>query len=167
MAFIGTHAAIAAAHKRRLELEEEELMTAYTPADLADDWEFKILRCAMREFRNPDVFQAAVEEESLAGWELLEKLDDYRIRFKRPRRARENDVLLPPDVDPYRTTYRGSSAKVMMKIIAVAVLVPMIAAIVIVSFADNPDSETAIALTVGIAAAVFVVLLMLVVGRQR
>ena len=46
-----------------------------------------------------------LEEETRAGWVMLEKLDDYRVRLKRPHRARAQDAYLPGDVDPYRSHY--------------------------------------------------------------
>lgn len=99
----GAHiAAHLAAEKKR---KEEEIMTAYRTEDLAGDWEFKIVRSASGAFRNPNV-QARVEaEEALAGWTLLEKFDNGRLRFKRPVSARRKDELLPRGFDPYRTTY--------------------------------------------------------------
>lgn len=39
---------------------------------------------------------------------MLEKFDDYRIRFKRPRSARVKDTYLPAGIDPYRTRYGAS-----------------------------------------------------------
>jgi len=82
-------------------------MTKYTDADLEGEWEFKILRSNIAAFRKPDVFQKACEEEALAGWVLVEKFDDQRLRFKRPISAREKDSSL--DFDPYRTQY-GTAA---------------------------------------------------------
>jgi len=35
-------------------------------------------------FRDPVVLRQLCEEEAEAGWILLEKLDDHRVRFKRP-----------------------------------------------------------------------------------
>ena len=46
-----------------------------------------------------------LEEEAQTGWVMLEKLDDSRIRFKRPRSARTKDAYLPDGVDPYRTQH--------------------------------------------------------------
>jgi hypothetical protein len=57
------------------------------------------------------VLRQLIEEEARAGWVMLEKFDDRRVRFKRPRRARSKDVLLPPDVDPYRTRYGAPTAQ--------------------------------------------------------
>ncbi|NUM47386.1 MAG: hypothetical protein HUU38_22015 [Anaerolineales bacterium] len=102
----GAHiAAHAAAQKRQQEQEEEERMTRYNPEEVNGDWEFKIVRCATEQFKKPEVFQQMVEEESLAGWQLLEKLDNNRVRFKRPVSARKRDAMLPAGVDPYRTQF--------------------------------------------------------------
>lgn len=73
-------------------------------------WEFKIVRANRELFRDREIFQQLCEEESQAGWILLEKLDDRRVRFKRPIALREivkSDVLA---IDPYRSHY-GSSVK--------------------------------------------------------
>ena len=115
MAYVGGAAAAAAARRRRMMLaEEEEDMTKYTQDDLGNDWEFKIVRSESGAFRKPEVVKKLLEEEARAGWVMLEKFDDRRIRFKRPRSARNRDVLLPPDVDPYRTRYGSPSAQYAM-----------------------------------------------------
>jgi hypothetical protein len=68
-------------------------------------WEFKIVRATRDLFRNSEVLQRLCEEEARAGWILLEKLDDRRIRFKRPIALRDiiQAELLPFDV--YRSHY--------------------------------------------------------------
>jgi hypothetical protein len=98
----GSAAAAAAAQRV---LEEEEAMTHYSAQDLAAEWEFKIVRANTGVFRNPAELAKLVKEESLAGWILLEKFDNTRIRFKRPVSARQDDYRLPQGVDPYRTQY--------------------------------------------------------------
>ncbi|MGD8455474.1 MAG: hypothetical protein PVF83_03740 [Anaerolineales bacterium] len=104
-----SHGGIAAAHAARQarirQEQEEEEMTKYTGEDLEQNWEFKIVRAYYPAFRKADVFQSLLAEEALAGWELVEKLDDRRIRFKRRREARRKDATLPPGIDPYRTQY--------------------------------------------------------------
>ena len=120
MAFVGGTAA-AAAHRRRL-MEEEETV-GYSADELAEDWEFKIVRSVMGRFDDPAVFRSVVQEESRAGWQLLEKFDDNRIRFKRPRAAREQDGYLPSGVDPYRTRYGISEAQLAAVIIGVMLAV--------------------------------------------
>lgn len=85
-------------------------MTKYTTDELEGDWEFKIVRSTSGAFRRPEVFQSLMEEESLAGWELVEKLDDRRVRFKRRKDARWRDATLPPGFDPYRSQYGRDTA---------------------------------------------------------
>jgi hypothetical protein len=94
--------AAAVAHRR---LEEEETITNYSTQDLAGEWEFKIVRANTGVFRKPAELAKLVKEESLAGWILLEKFDNTRIRFKCPVSARQDDYRLPQGVDPYRTQY--------------------------------------------------------------
>ena len=107
MAFYGAGAGAAAAERRRQMLftEEEGDMTQYTPDDLKSDWEFKIVRSGSAAFRKPEVLSQLIEEEARAGWVMLEKFDDSRVRFKRPRSARAKDAFLAEGVDPYRTQY--------------------------------------------------------------
>ncbi len=98
-------AAAAAAARRRLLLEEEEEMTTYSRDDLARDWEFKIVRANTPAFRNPAHLERLLAQEAQAGWIMVEKFDNTRIRFKRPREAALKDSMLPPGVDPYRVHY--------------------------------------------------------------
>jgi hypothetical protein len=100
MSAAGSSAAAAAARRRLLE-EEEQRMTAYEPRDLAEDWEFKILRSMTSAFKNPNKMREILDEEASAGWVLVEKFDNGRLRLKRPASARAKDQLL--SVDPYRT----------------------------------------------------------------
>jgi hypothetical protein len=93
--------AAAAAERNRLLAQEEEEMTPYSTTDLAQDWEFKIVRSAMGRFGNPAFLQKVLAEEARAGWVLVEKFDNARIRLKRSSAARERDGKL--DFDPYRT----------------------------------------------------------------
>jgi hypothetical protein len=97
----GGGAAIAAAAAAKRAANEEEQMTPYSSKDLAEGWEFKILRSATNRFRDPVWTQAVLEEEARAGWTLLEKFDNARLRLKRPARARAGDAGL--DFDPMRT----------------------------------------------------------------
>jgi hypothetical protein len=114
-------AAAAAAARLRMLREEEEAMTSYSPDDLLHH-EFKILRANTAAFRNPQTLQQVCQEEALSGWSLVEKFDDYRLRFKRPLAARNNPA--PPGVDPYRTTYGiGQGAIVAMVLAAIGAFV--------------------------------------------
>mgnify|MGYP003961494219 FL=1 len=96
MAYHGAHiAATAAAEKqRKIEEAEEEKMTKYNH-DESEKWEYKIVRSESGTFRNPNVLAELVEDEALAGWEMLEKFDNRRIRFRRPVEARKRDAMLP------------------------------------------------------------------------
>jgi len=111
------------------EEEEEEILTSFeSPEEIAEKeqppengsaiqvsrdprlvgWEFKIVRAKGELFRDPDIFKQLCEEEELAGWILLEKLDDQRVRFKRPIALRDiiNQEIL--SFDPYRCFYGPS-----------------------------------------------------------
>jgi len=117
-------AAIAAAAAAAQMRKEEEEMTQYSPQDLVDGWEFKFLRANTRAFKDPEVFAKVCEEEKEAGWILLEKFDDTRIRFKRPIEAKKSDHQLT--IDPYRTVYGITSGK-LVTVIIVSTIVGMAA----------------------------------------
>ena len=95
-------------------------MTPYTRDEMENDWEFKIVRAQTGAFRHPATFQKLIEEEARAGWQLVEKFDNSRVRFKRPRSARQRDAQLPAGVDPYRVQY-GIGEGALAAIILVAV----------------------------------------------
>lgn len=119
----GAVAAAAAAARRRM-LEEEEQMTSYSDNELQNDWEFKIVRANHGVFGNPNELKKLLDEEKQAGWILLEKLDNSRIRFKRRRSAQANDVrLLSNGVDPYRTHYGMSPGAYATLIIVITLAV--------------------------------------------
>ena len=110
-----TVAAAAAARQR----EEEEDMTKYNAEDLGG-WEFKIMRSALGRFKNYQRLQQVCQEEARAGWEMVEKFDDYRVRFKRRTDRRTGDRGLP--TDPYRTSI-GMQGGAMAAIIVGVVFV--------------------------------------------
>ncbi|MDX2098510.1 MAG: hypothetical protein SFW36_12100 [Leptolyngbyaceae cyanobacterium bins.59] len=72
-------------------------------------WEYKIVRAHRELFRNPAMLHRLCKEEAEAGWLLLEKLDDRRVRFKRPIAMRE--IIRPEHLshDPYRCHFGPSS----------------------------------------------------------
>lgn len=122
----GTAAVIAAAaaqKKRRRLMAEEEEMTRYTEKDLEEDWEFKIIRANTRAFANPATLRQVVEEEARAGWVLLEKFDDSRLRFKRRRGAGPQVPADSSAIDPYRTHYGISPTQYSIVILAAALLI--------------------------------------------
>ena len=97
----GAVAAMAAAAARRRREREEEGMTDYTPQELTEGWEFKIVRSATNAFKRPEFLKQVLEEEGKFGWVLVEKFDNGRIRLKRPASARAGDAVLGSD--PYRS----------------------------------------------------------------
>jgi hypothetical protein len=112
-------AAAAAAAQRQME-DEEEQMTPYSREEIENDWEFKIVRAQASPFSKPATFQKLIEEEARAGWQLVEKFDNSRVRFKRPRSARQRDAQLPAGVDPYRVQF-GISVGAMVAIVLTTV----------------------------------------------
>ncbi len=129
MGYMAIHAAHAQA--RQVEQEEEE-MTTYSQDDLDNDWEFKIIRSISRTFQDPEVLKQVLEDEARAGWQLVEKFDDQRVRLKRPKSARERDELLPRGVDPYRTQYGWSEGKLVVVVLA-AVFACVILGVILVA----------------------------------
>lgn len=91
-------------------------MTGYTPQDLAEGWEFKIVRSATGAFRTTAFLRAVLDEEQRAGWTLVEKFDNARIRLKRPASARATDSALGSDA--YRTHVGMSELKFGLCIVA-------------------------------------------------
>ncbi len=102
-------AAVAAAQE--LIRQEEEEMTPYSEKDLAEGWEFKIMRASTAAFRKPEQLRAVLEEEKKGGWVLVEKFDDSRIRLKRPIGAKSMERDFADGYDPYRTVVGLSADK--------------------------------------------------------
>ena len=107
-------ASAAAKHQRELQ-REEEIMTKYS-ADEIEGWEFKILRASTRKFKDPEFFRKTCQEEARAGWEMLEKFDDNRVRFRRKIEHRDGD--LHREIDPYRTLVGMSMDRLGFLIVA-------------------------------------------------
>ena len=118
------------AARRRREQEEEE-MISYPPDEL-QKYEYKIVRSTFGAFGNPAKFNQLLQEEARAGWELVEKFDDRRVRFRRLISARERDSLLPVGVDPYRS-YVGITPLrfVLLLLISIVVLMAVICALTV------------------------------------
>jgi hypothetical protein len=108
-------------------------------------WEFKILRTERELFRDPVVLQQVCDEEAIAGWILLEKLDDNRLRFKRPIAMRE---VIAPDTlgfDPYRSFYgspRPWRRWLLMGVGVLALLVPAYLSFVLISSLQSPAGHS-------------------------
>jgi hypothetical protein len=88
-------------------------MTPYSTHDLAEGWEFKILRANFATFRDPRRLKAVLDEEKQGGWVLVEKFDDYRIRLKRAAGTKSVQGDFADHYDPYRTTIGASQGKWM------------------------------------------------------
>ena len=108
----------AAATKRRQMMLEEEKMTGYNK-DALEGWEFKIVRAHTARFKKSEVLREVCEQEARAGWEMIEKFDNYRVRFKRRIEKRTNDQYL--DIDPYRTQIKSVSGKTVGVILGLLV----------------------------------------------
>ncbi len=115
----GSTAAIAAAAAKKRKDEEEEKMSTYKSDDL-DGWEFKIVRSNTGRFRNYDAVNLLCQEEAQAGWEMVEKFDDQRIRFKRRVDKRSMDAHL--QTDPYRTSVGAGTNTSVMLVLGLAIL---------------------------------------------
>ena len=111
-------AAAAAARAAKMR-DEEENMTSYNKNDL-DGWEFKIVRSNLGRFGKYEKVKEVCEQEARAGWELVEKFDDYRLRFKRPVHMRSKDQFL--DFDPYRTSVSSGGGALALIIIGIVIL---------------------------------------------
>ncbi|MBN1964461.1 MAG: hypothetical protein JW910_07430 [Anaerolineae bacterium] len=129
MGWIGGVAAASAAAAAEAERQLEEEMLGYGEDEITGEWEFKIVRSTMGAFDNRKTFARLVAAEAEAGWELLEKLDDKRVRFKRHTSARLKDYLLPDDVDPYRTAF-GMGESTLVWIVLGLTLAGVIALVV-------------------------------------
>lgn len=126
------------------EKEEEEILTQYETKEIALEepvqngttakqqlkdprlvgWEFKIVRANRNIFRDSAVLQKLCQEEAESGWIMLEKLDDRRVRFKRPIALREIVKSEYLKHEPYRSYY-GSSWQPWQWFAAMSVLVAM------------------------------------------
>jgi len=71
----------------------------------------------MNAFRKPENLKKYLEEEGRAGWVLVEKFDDNRLRLKRPASARRGDAAL--NFDPYRTQVGLSDTGMVFMILGI------------------------------------------------
>lgn len=95
-------------------------MTGYTPEDLASGSEFKILRSATSAFKRPEYLKQVLDEEKDAGWTLVEKFDNSRIRLKRSASARTG--VSSTRFDPYRSHVGISETALGLRIVAAIVI---------------------------------------------
>jgi len=161
----GAAAAVLAAAKAAKDRDEEENLTKYNSDDL-DGWEFKIVRSDLGRFSNREVVQKLCQREARAGWEMVEKFDNSRIRFKRRVEQRSQDQYL--EFDPYRTSLSTVSGGAVAAIIGLVLLLGGLVAF----FAARHDFEVSDPSRVWVAVAVVGVALLaaaiaLLKKRQR
>jgi hypothetical protein len=120
-------------------VEEEENLTRYEalPDNMEShtDWEFKILRTNGYAFGNRETLKRVCAEEKRTGWILLEKLDDRRLRFRRPISARAKDRLAK--INPYRSHYGLSPGVATFITIVVSMVVLSVPAYLGFTFATK------------------------------
>ena len=66
------------------------------------DHEYKVIQSQTPLFADTAKMHEILAQEAKAGWELLEKEDNYRIKVQRDTKHRENDKNL--DIDAYRSS---------------------------------------------------------------
>lgn len=121
----GAAASAAAAAAVQRMREEEEALTKYTKEDLNEGWEFKIVRSNLAI--KGEKFTRLCEEEAQNGWELVEKFDDTRVRFKRDITHRADDYRA--SIDPYRTKFGlndGALVGIVLGVCAVVIAVVLV-----------------------------------------
>lgn len=125
----------AAAEARRRRNEEEEELTPYSESDLANDWEFKIVRSATNGFKNPETLKRVVDEEAQAGWVLVEKFDNQRLRFKRRRGAHPPHATT--GIDPYRSYVGMSDNQLGLAVAGVVIGITLLVLLAVLLLADG------------------------------
>lgn len=106
-------------------------MTTYNSQDM-DGWEFKIVRANTNKFKNPETLKQICAEEAKSGWEMIEKFDNQRIRFKRRIDRRSMDQHAA--IDPYRTNLGFSEGQIVLLVFGILGLVGGIAALIVTRF---------------------------------
>ena len=145
----------AARRAARLRREEEE-MTAYKGDDL-DGWEFKIVRSNTGAFKRREFLEKVCREERQNGWEMIEKFDNNRIRFKRRIENRSRDSHAA--IDPYRGTVGIGSGELAAAIVG-AVIAALGIAIGVIIYSQPDETEPlvvpAIVTAIGLLALVMI-----------
>lgn len=100
------HVLLARAERDRVAGEAEEGRTPYSARELAEGWEFKIIRSPRQYFGRPEYRERILAEEAQAGWSLVEVFDNGRIRLKRPPSAGDSGAA--EGYDSYRTVLDDS-----------------------------------------------------------
>ena len=75
--------------------------------ELPMELEYKVIQSQTPLFSDTSKMHEVLDQEAQAGWRLLEKEDNYRIKLQRDISLRENDKNL--NIDAYRTIVGVSS----------------------------------------------------------
>ena len=94
---------------RRRREQEEEATTGYSAQELADGWEFKIVRSATSGFKRPDFLTQVLEEERRAGWTLLRSSTTAACASSAPQRAGQRSIAGLRSLPQARRYERGRS----------------------------------------------------------
>lgn len=158
----GAIAAIAAAKRAEMLRKEEEIMATYHSDDMKD-WEFKIVRANTEYFRKPDNLRRVIEEEAQSGWELVEKFDNNRVRFKRHIDERKNDQFR--DTDPYRTSVGIAGGALVASILGIVFLA--IGILFLVIFSAKGEIDIGVPLVIITIAAVTAIIGIIVAMNKK
>lgn len=161
----GTIAAGAAAAAAK-QTKEEEQMATYNRDDL-DGWEFKIMRSTFGKFSSQQAIEKVCAEESPAGWELVEKFDQHRLRFKRRVERRSSDHMA--SVDPYRTSVGTQISTSIGIVVGLLLLLVGVAAFVFIGYQNGslpPLLGSSPIMLVGVLVLVIGVVVMVVKRRS-
>ena len=126
-------------------------MTTYNSDDLKG-WEFKIVRTNTQYFKKPENLKKVMDEEAKSGWEMVEKFDNSRVRFKRRVDERGSDPFR--EIDPYRTNVGLAEGPLAAIIIGVILLVIGGVLVAVFSAKGEIDLDIPVAVSVGILVAV-------------
>ena len=94
--------------------------------------EYKIVQSTTPHFANSQNLARVLSEEAQAGWSLIEKLDNYKIRLQRDVSHRQRDG--ERSLDPYRVQVGPSNlvtygAAAVLTIIVVAIVFKLVSLI--------------------------------------
>lgn len=151
-------AAAAAARKR----EEEEDMTQYNSNDM-NGWEFKIVRSALESFKTHEAVKQVCKDEAQTGWEMVEKFDNGRIRFKRRIEERQQDTHR--SIDPYRTSIGLGQGGLVVTILGIIFTLVGVGVVVALSASGKIDLPQQAIMYI-VLAIIGVVALVAVIGRR-
>ncbi|WP_237132970.1 hypothetical protein [Pseudohongiella sp. O18] len=93
------------------------------------DLEYKVIQSTVPYFAKPANLKQTLHEEAQAGWQLVEKFDNFKIRLQRDIAQRDSDHTR--QLDPYRC-HVGPSNAVTYSVTAVLTILVVLAIFVAV-----------------------------------